>query len=87
MFENSSELKELLAGGFFGSLTRLLLKPENGWKQWLSQFVVGISAAVFLGGMVGHWIGAGPAGYASAAYVIGTAAEKTLELFQKKLSP
>jgi len=84
MIDMDETTKTLLIGGFFGSLSRLLLWPEKSWKAWVVQFVVGISAAVFLGGLVGHWMGGGPLAFSAAAYTIGTCAEKVIEKAQRK---
>ena len=85
MINDPEQMRVLLAGGFFGTLTKLLLRPEKSWRSWLAQFVVGISCAVFLGGLVGRWLDAGPAGFAAVAYVFGSAAEQALAVAQSKL--
>ena len=81
---DNETIKVLLTGGFFGSLTRLLLKPEGSWKAWIAQLIVGISCAVFLGGLAGQAINSGMAGYMASAYVIGSAGEQALAILQAK---
>ena len=77
-------MKILIAGGFFGALTKLLLRPEKSWRSRISQLIVGVLCAVFLGGLVAKWLNAGPAGLAAAAYVIGSAAEQALGAAQAR---
>ena len=86
MIETGEVTRALVVGGASGTLTRLILRPEKDWKAWLAQFVVGILAAVFLGGLAGHFLDAGPIGYASSAYVIGTAAEQFIRLLQSRVA-
>jgi hypothetical protein len=86
----SLEIKTLIAGGIFGSIVRITLNPDKEWKKWIVQAFVGVSAAVFLGQVVGHLIinvvgDAGAAGaYSAAGFIIGTGAEKVIEKLQKK---
>ena len=86
----------LLVSGFFGTLVRLVLAPEKSWKKWLSRFVVGISSAVFLGGLIGHlitkWLDlSGDVegqswAIAASGFIVGTAAEQVLANIQKRIS-
>ncbi|MDC0088180.1 hypothetical protein OAI07_01415 [Akkermansiaceae bacterium] len=76
--------KALVSGGLFGSITRLLLKPEKNWQAWLVQLVVGLSAAVFIGGFFGHILNADVFGYGASSYVVGTAAERAIKKLQEK---
>lgn len=86
----TSEIKTLLTGGIFGTIVRVILAPEKRWRQWLIQMFVGLSAAVFLGQILGHMmiltIGAeaATACYYAAGYIIGTGAEKVIEKIQNK---
>ena len=86
----TNEMKTLLAGGFFGTAVRVMLKPDKGWRKWLVQMFVGLSAAIFLGQILGHIITsavgqeAASAAYYAAGYIIGTAAEKVIEKIQEK---
>lgn len=86
----TEEIRALLTGGTFGTVVRILLNPDKEWKKWIVQAFVGVSAAVFLGGVITHLIimaigpaGADAAGYA-AGYLIGTGAEKAIEKLQKR---
>lgn len=86
----TNEIRTLLAGGFFGTAVRVLLKPDKRWKQWLIQMFIGLSASIFLGQILGHLIiaaigeGAATAAYYASGYIIGTAAEKVIEKIQIK---
>ncbi len=80
------DLATLASAGFFGTLTRLVLKPEKSWQRWLAQFVAGISSAVFLGGLVGQFLDAGAWGFAASGFVIGTASEQAIALAQRRFS-
>ena len=84
------EVRVLLTSGVFGSIVRVILKPDREWQRWIVQVFVGVAAAVFLGQVVGHLIIAviGPEGaiaaYSASGFLIGTAAEKAIEKLQKK---
>lgn len=84
------EIRALLAGGIFGSVVRVILNPDRAWQRWLVQVFVGVTAAVFLGQVVGHLIIAmigkdgATAAYSAAGFLIGTTAEKSIEKLQKK---
>lgn len=84
------DLKILLTSGFGGSVVRVLLRPEKQWHRWVVQVVIGVTTAVFLGQLVGHLIKAavgaegGPAAFAAAGFLIGTAAERTIEYLQNR---
>jgi hypothetical protein len=86
----TTEIKTLLASGVFGSVVRILLNPDKEWQKWIVQAFVGVSAAVFLGQVVGHLIiqvvgDTGATGaYSAAGFLIGTAAEKAIEKLQHK---
>lgn len=86
----TTEIKTLLTGGVFGTIVRVILAPDKRWRQWVVQMFVGLSAAVFLGHVLGHIIikAIGPeaatAAYYAAGYIIGTGAEKVIEKIQAK---
>jgi len=86
----TNEIKTLLAGGFFGTAVRVMLKPDKCWRQWVIQMFVGLTAAIFIGQILGHLIisavgrEAASAAYYAAGYIIGTAAEKVIEKIQAK---
>jgi len=86
----TNEIKTLMAGGFFGTAVRVILKPDKRWKQWLIQMFIGLSASIFLGQILGHIIiaavgeSAATAAYYASGYIIGTAAEKVIEKIQAK---
>lgn len=83
---NAEQMKALICGGFFGSIVKLTLHPEKRWSIWLSQFIVGILCAVFIGGLLAHWLGAGHYGFSAVGFIIGTAAEQFLAITQRKLA-
>lgn len=82
---DSEHLKALLTAGFFGSLVRLILKPEKSWQAWLAQIFVGAACAVFLGGAVSHVLNLGTAGMLASGFAIGTSAEHALAWIQTRM--
>jgi len=84
----------LLVSGFFGSLIRIIRKPHDHWKQWVIQFIVGILSAIFIGGFLSHLL-INATGLASeesqlwataaTAYVIGTSAERLIEVITARI--
>lgn len=88
MLSFADDVKTLLIAGFFGSLVRVLLRPERRWQLWLVQMVVGVSSAVFLGqvfgGLIGQWTGSPGASLSAAGFLIGTAAEQVIACLQKR---
>ena len=90
MIDDTKEVAVLMVAGFFGSLARLVLSPEQCWKRWAIRFVVGISCAVCLGGFMGQllakWFSV-PASETAAAsgFVVGVTAEQLIQLFQARI--
>ena len=90
MIDNSKDVIVLVAGGFFGSLAKLVLSPEQDWRRWLVRFVVGVSSAVFLGGFVGQllmqWFEV-PARetLAAAGFLVGVSCEQLISMLQARL--
>lgn len=84
------DIRILLTSGFGGSVVRVLLRPEKKWHRWVIQVAIGVTTAVFLGQLLGHLIKAaigaegGPAAYAAAGFLIGTAAERAIEYLQNR---
>lgn len=86
----SSEIRTLLTAGVFGSIVRVLIRPERQWQRWLVQVLIGTFSAVFLGSLVGHLVArmvgveSLNAAYLASGFLIGTAAEKVIEKLQNK---
>lgn len=83
----------LMIAGIFGSLVRLTLNPEPSWQRWALRFFVGISCAVFLGGLIGHlmvkWFdlsGESEAwAIAAAGFITGTSSEQVLDFIMRRM--
>ena len=94
MIEHFKEAIVLLISGIFGSLVRLLSKPEDDWKKWLARFMIGMFAAVFLGGFFSILLikafdistdqGIMYARLASG-FIVGTASEQIIDLIVAKI--
>lgn len=88
----TNEIRSLMASGLTGTIVRTILRPEKTWQRWIGQMVVGLSAAVFLGQIIGHFIikiagqDSASATYYAVGYIIGTEAERWIRLMQEKLS-
>jgi len=81
---SSSGHINLAIAGAFGSLVRLILFPEKSALRWLSQVVVGIICAVYLGGGLAEILGFDNKGMLMLAFLTGTTAEKALAKVQSK---
>ena len=55
-FLNVAEAKIVVAA-FFGVLARLLKNPQQDWKMWLVEMLIGIPAAIFLTSLITHVLG------------------------------
>ena len=89
--DHVKEVTVLLIAGFFGSLTRLVLNPEPHWRRWLVRFIVGVSCAVFLGGVVSQLIAKTldlqemERIFSASGFICGMTAEQLIEKIQNKM--
>lgn len=81
---DQNQVALLSVGAFAGTLVRLILKPEQTWQAWLGQFVIGILSGIFLGGYLASLLVANVWLTCCIAFIVGTSAEKAIELAQKK---
>lgn len=86
------EVTVLFIAGFFGSLVRLVLNPEPRWQRWLVRFIIGISCAIFLGGVVSEAIAKAfslkdvEQLLSASGFICGVLAEQLLEKMQTKMN-
>ena len=81
---DQNQVALLSVGAFAGTLVRLILKPEKTWQAWLGQFVIGILSGIFLGGYLASLLAANIWLTCCIAFIVGTSAEKAIELAQQK---
>ena len=80
------DMKDLAVSGILGSLARLIIAPEDNWRRWVAQLIVGMLCAVFLGGLAAHFLNAGPSGLLACGFVFGSLGEHGLKVAQNKFS-
>tara|TARA_R110000772_G_scaffold143235_1_gene252747 strand:- start:16620 stop:16898 length:279 start_codon:yes stop_codon:yes gene_type:complete len=85
MFGFDKDLQILVVAGISGTLVKLILDPEDSWKAWVAQAVVGVLCAIFLGGLASYYLDAGPAGTAGCGFVFGSMGERGLAAIQRRL--
>lgn len=90
--DHTKELTVLFIAGFFGSLVRLVLNPEPRWQRWLVRFTVGVSCAVFLGGVASEAIAKAfslkdmEQLLSASGFICGVLAEQMLEKMQARMN-
>lgn len=74
-----------LAGGLFSAL----MAPEERWKRRVIRGIAGALSAIFLGGILAHFIdtftGLGPQSYLAAGFIMGTGGEVAVKAIQDRL--
>lgn len=68
-------ISALFIAGAAGAFTRAVYVPEPSWKKRILEGIAGAMSAIFLGGLLGHWIdsafGGGVWAYCAAAFIMG----------------
>ena len=83
----------LLASGLAGSLVKVVLNPEPSLARLTSRMIVGVLAAVFLGGLISQVIinifkipaSDGLHAICAAGFICGVAVEEVLEFLTRKI--
>lgn len=79
------DYQDLTFSGIFGSLARLVIRPEESWQAWVTQVFVGVVCAVFIGGLAAHYLNAGRHGVLACGFVFGSLGEHGLKMLQKRV--
>lgn len=84
-----SQLQILAVSGIAGAFFRAVVAPEKEWRRRIVQGVAGAVSAIFLGGVLGHFISqlvdSGPYAYLAAGFIMGSGGEVAVKAIQDRL--
>lgn len=87
--EVGENIQVLGVAGLCGAFIKALLAPEKLWKRRAVQAIVGLFAAIFLGGFIGSlvepFVTVAAYAYLAAGFVCGTAGEVAISFAQRKM--
>lgn len=85
----ATQVQLLAISGVAGAFLRAAIAPEKEWRRRVIQGVVGAVSAIFLGGMLAHFISpfieAGPYAYLAGGFVMGSGGEVAMKALQDRM--
>lgn len=87
--ETLDQLAMLAVSGIGGAYFRAVIAPEQEWRKRVVQGIAGALSAIFLGGIVAHFVdavaNAGIYSYLASGFLLGTGGEAAVKKLQDKL--
>lgn len=83
------QLAMLGVSGLGGAYFRAFIQPEPNWQKRVGQGLAGALSAIFLGGLVAHFINviahAGVFAYLAGGFLMGSGGELSVKALQDKI--
>jgi len=84
-----NQLQILAVSGVAGAFFRAIVAPEKEWRRRIVQGLAGAVSAIFLGGILGHFVNqvveSGPYAYLAAGFIMGSGGEVAVKAIQDRV--
>lgn len=85
----ASQVQLLAISGVAGAFLRAAIAPEKEWRRRVVQGLFGAISAIFLGGLLAHFVSifvdAGPYAYLAGGFIMGSGGEVAAKALQDRL--